>query len=223
MNRIRRINNSYQVLITPGIKISPDSSLMFGLWADPNLRGYYVKTFESMNEAMCEAFKHPDIDWTRLVINHEHMFIRIRNLLTNILKENITDQIQIRSNLMSAETFKNTMMDRVILHGSRFNLKDNFSDLLSFTIVSPYTFVLFKTSEVLLKYKSHLYVDDLRIRDKKVVDGKIIYLYGLTDLGTVYQIKLVPTLLDNISTRSPNYKQLLNMQSGVDRQNYISV
>lgn len=223
MNRIRRINNSYQVLITPGIKISPDSSLMFGLWADPNLRGYYVKTFESMNEAMCEAFKHPDIDWTRLVINHEHMFIRIRNLLTNILKENITDQIQIRSNLMSAETFKNTMMDRVILHGSRFNLKDNFSDLLSFTIVSPYTFVLFKTSEVLLKYKSHLYVDDLRIRDKKVVDGKIIYLYGLTDLGTVYQIKLVPSLLDNISSRSPNYKQLLNMQSGVDRQNYISV
>lgn len=222
MNRIRRINNSYQVLITPGIKISPDSSLMFGLWADPSLRGYYVKTFESMNEAMCEAFKYPDIDWTRLVINHEHIFIRLRNLLTNIIRENVPDQIQIRSDLMSAETFKNTMMDRVILYGSRFNLKDHFSDLINFTIVSPYTFVLFKTSEILMKYRDHLYVNNLRIRDKKVIDNKIIYLLGLTDQGTVYQIKLVPTLLDNISTKSPNYKQLLTMQSNVDRQSYFN-
>lgn len=222
MNRIRRINNSYQVLITPGIKISPDSSLMFGLWADPSLRGYYVKTFESMNEAMCEAFKYPDIDWTRLVINHEHMFIRLRNLLTNIIKENVADQLQIRSNLMSGEAFKNTMMDRVILYGSRFNLKEHFSDLISFTLVSPYSFVCYKTCELLMKYKDHLYVDNLRIRDKKIIDGKIIYLYGLTDQGTVYQIKLVPTLLDNISTNSPNYKKLLTMQSNIDRQNYIS-
>lgn len=223
MNRIRRINNSYQVLITPGIKISPDSSLMFGLWADPNLRGYSVKTFDTMNDAMCEAFKYPDIDWTRLVINNEHIFIRLRNVITNIINENITDQVQIRSNLMSAETFKNTMMDRVILHGSRFNLNDNFSDLISFTIVSPYSFVLFKCYEVLNKYKGHLYVDELRIRNKMIVAEKIIYLYGLTDQGTVYQIKLVPSLLDNISTKSPNFKQLITMQQKIDHQNNLNL
>lgn len=223
MNRIRKINNSYQVLITPGIKIASDSSLMFGSWSDPNLKGYSVKTFNTMNEAMCEAFKYPDIDWTRLVINHEHIFIRLRNLITNVLNENLAEQIQIRSNLMSGETFKNTMMDRVILNGSRFNMKDGFSDLISFTIVSPYTFVLYKASNILEKYKGHLYVDELRLRDKKIVDNKIIYLYGLTDLGTVYQIKLVPTLLDNVSLNSPNYKSLAIMQAKVDRENYISL
>jgi hypothetical protein len=222
MNRIRKINNNtYEVLITPSIKIAPDSSLMVGNWSDPNLRGYMVLRYPTMNDAMTEAFKHPDIDWYRFVVNHEPIFIRLRMLITGILNDMIPDKVQIRAQLMDPTTLKNTMMDRVILNGERFNLKEGLADLISFTIISPFTSTLHKISNVLERYRSHLYLDELRIRDKRVIDGKIIYLYAMTDIGTVYQIKLIPTLLDQVGPL--NYPKMISLQNNLDRSTQISL
>ena len=74
MNRIRKVDNMYQVLITPDIKISPDSALLIGNWSDESLRNFYVLQFESLNDAQAEAFKYPDIDWYKIVLNHKYIF-----------------------------------------------------------------------------------------------------------------------------------------------------
>lgn len=215
MNRIRKVGDIYEVLITPSIKVSPDSALMVGNWSDENLRNYSVLSFNTMNDAMSEAFKYPDIDWYKLVLDHEHIFYRLRNLILAILQDMIPEKISVRSNLMSAETLKETMFERVIVNGNRFNLRDNLSDLISFTIVSPFTEVCLKIATVLEKYRSHLFLDELRIRSKKIVDGKIIYLFGMTDIGTIYQIKIVPTLLDQVDVNGPNYPRLRRMQENL--------
>jgi hypothetical protein len=231
MNRIRKVGNLYQVLITPYIKESPDSSLMIGNWTDDKLRNYNVLTFETLNEAQCEAFQHPDIDWHKIIINHEHIFYRLRNTIKAVLDESLFN-VEFKSYLMSSDKLKNAMFDRVLNGGTRFNLRYNVSDIISFTITNPWSSVLSEVSLLLEKYKGHLYLDELRIREKKVVDGKIIILYGYTEYGTVYQIKLIPNLMDQwaswVNTYKPttenaekNYKQLLNTQNIIDNSTIL--
>jgi hypothetical protein len=194
MNRIRKANNTYQVLITPDIKIAPDNPIMIGNWADENLRNYSVLEFETLNDAQCESMKYPDIDWYRLIVNHEHIYQRLKQSLQALIKEN-NFIVQFIPNLMNPLTFKNAMFDRVLNGGERFNLRYDFTDLISFTIISPWSNVLHNISNKIETHREHLYRDDLRIRDKHIVDGKTICLYGYTEFGTIYEIKLIPTIL----------------------------
>jgi len=194
MNRIRKVGNAYQVLITPDIKISPDSSLLIGNWTDEKLRNYYVLQYESLNDAQCKAYEDPDIDWYKLVLNHQHIYARLESTIRSILTDN-NFNVDFRPVLMDHEALKDTMFNRVIKSGERFNLRHNMNDIISFTIINPWFKTLQSISTVLETYHAHLYRDDLRLRHKKVVDGKIIYLYGVTEFGTTYEIKLIPTLL----------------------------
>ena len=50
------------------------------------------------------------------------------------------------------------------------------------------------TYDLILTYTS-LCQDDLRLREKRLTDGKIISILGVTEFGTIYEIKLVPTLV----------------------------
>lgn len=192
MNRIRKVDNIYQVLITPDMKISPDSALLIGNWDDESLRNYYVLQFESLNDAMCESYKYPDIDWYRLILNHQHIFKRLEMTIRPIVENK---NVEFKPMLMDPETFKNTMFDRVLKGGERFNLRNNMNDIISFTIVNPWSNNLIGIAKSLEGYRAHLYRDDLRLKYKKIVDGKIICLYGITEQGTIYEIRLVPTLL----------------------------
>ncbi len=194
MNRIRKIGNIYQVLITPSIKISPDNVIMVGNWDDPELRNYFILEFETLNDAQCEAYNHPDIDWFRIVINHKHIFKRLEMALRTIIYDS-GFTVDFYPTLMDPETFKNTMFDRVMAGGERFTMRYGMSDIISFTITNPWTSNLHKLAKAIENYRYHLYRDDMRIREKKVVDGKIIILYGITEFGTVYEIKLMPTIL----------------------------
>lgn len=194
MNRIRRLKDVYQVLITPTIKIGPDSPIVVGNWEDEDLRNFYILEFPTLSQAECEAFKHPDIDWYRLVINHKHIFKRLETSLLQLLK-NGGFTFEFKANLMDPGTLKNTMFDRVANGGERFNLRHGFNDLISFTIINPWTSNLDKMSKLIESHREHLYRDDLRIREKKIIDAKIICLYGITEMGTIYEIKLVPTIL----------------------------
>lgn len=194
MNRIRKVDDVYQVLITPEIKIAPDNPLIVGNWEDENLRNYHILQFETLQDAQCEALEHPDIDWYRLVINHQHIHKRLEEQIGAVLAENKFN-VEFKSKLMSPEDLKNIMFDRVMHGGERFNLRFSFNDIISFTIINPWNNNLHYISKTLETYKSHLVRDDLRIRYKKIIDGKIICLYGYTEFGTIYEIKLIPTLL----------------------------
>ena len=168
MNRIRKIGNVFQVLITPSIKVSPDNALMVGNWDDEELRNYYILEFPTHRDAENEAFKHPDIDWYRLVINHKHIFNRLETTLKTIVN-NMGFTVEFQSNLMNPMMFKNTMFDRITYSGERFNMRFGMSDLISFTIINPWTNNLHKISKIIESHRSHLHRDDLRIRDKKLL------------------------------------------------------
>jgi len=195
MNRIRVINNNkFQVLLTPNIQVSPDSALMIGGWTDPDLHNYSVLEFNNFNSALCEALQHPDIDWYRLVVNHKHIYIRLRNLIQFIIKKyNFTAEFIPK--LQDPESFKNSMFSQVMNYKSTFSIKNNLNSIISFTIVNPYFYNLQLISQALELFKEHYNRDDLRIRDKKVIDNKIIILQGVTEQGTLYDIRLMPSLL----------------------------
>jgi hypothetical protein len=194
MNRIRKIGNMYQVLITPDIKVSPDSSLLIGNWEDESLRNYYVLQFPSLNEAMCEAYKLPDINWYRIILNHEYIYKNLESMIKAVIN-NQAYNIEFKSTLMDPEMLKNTIFERVVRGGERFNLRYGLNDIITFTIINPWSNNLHNISKALENYRSHLHRDDLRLRAKKIIDGNIIILNGITEFGTIYEIKLIPTLL----------------------------
>ena len=194
MNRIRKINGIYQVLLTPNIRISPDSSLILGLFEDSSLRGFSIVDFDNMRDAQNLAFKYPDIDWYRIILNHEYIYQRLYTDINKIIKK-FNFNVQFIPQLMDPITFKNTIFDRVLIGGERYNLAHGMNDIISFTIVNPWTSKLNQLAQRILLHREHLYRDDLRIRYKKIINNKIICLYGQTEFGTLYEIKLVPTLL----------------------------
>ena len=226
MNRIRQINGIFQVLITPNIKISPDSSLMLGNWEDADLRNFYVLEFDNLQSAQCEAFKHPDIDWYRIILNHKYIFERLNRTIKNILEDY---NVEYYSHLMSPEGFKNTIFDRVLQGGERFNTRYGFTDIISFTIVNPWSNTLKRISKNIEHFREHLYRDDVRIRSKKIIDDKIISLYGVTEFGTIFEIKLLPSLIYQWMTWHKRYghtkqkyseslyRKYLQMQDTIDR------
>lgn len=228
MNRIRKVGNIYQVLITPSIKISPDNALMVGNWDDPELKNYYILNFDSLNDAQCEAYNHPDIDWYRLIINHKHIYHRLKLQIKNII-DTTGFTIGFYPQMMDPETLKNTMFDRVMAGSDRFNMRYGMSDIICFTITNPWTDNLHKISKSLESAREHLYRDDLRIREKRVIDNKIIILHGITEFGTPYEIKLVPELLFHWGEwykkfgfikqdhATKTYQQILEKQNELDK------
>jgi hypothetical protein len=227
MNRIRKTDSGYQVLITPNMKIAPDLPVLIGNWEDSDLRNFYVLTYPTLNDAQAEAFKYPDIDWFRLILNHKYIYERLDLKIREIIKSNNFD-VEYKSHLMDAKEFKNKMFDRVIRNGERFNLRYNFNDIITFTIVSPWSTTLHRISQVLETYRDHLYSDVLRIRYKKIVDGKTIVLDGITEFGTIYEIRLVPALLERWSDWMKKtgkneeqgmvvYKNMLKQQNDIDK------
>lgn len=194
MNRIRKVNEIYQVLITPNIKMSPDSSLMIGNWDDSQLRGYSVLEYNLLNDAQCSALKYPDIDWGRIISNHVYIFKRLEQAIQNIINDG-NYNVEFISHLMDNETLKNVIFDRVLADGNRFNLQYGASDIISFTIVNPWTEILHKLSKDIELHREHFARNDVRIKSKKIIDEKIIVLLGLTEFGTTYQIMLVPSII----------------------------
>ena len=119
MNRIRKQDSKYQVLITPNLQMSPDSSLLIGNWEDESLRNYSVLQFDTLNDALCEAYKSPDIDWYKIVLNHKHIFKRLEDTLQLIIADNNLN-VEFRPRLVDPLTLKNIMFDRVIKGGERY-------------------------------------------------------------------------------------------------------
>ncbi len=187
MNRIREYNFRYQVLITPTMPYHTSFELMIGNWTDEHLRNYYILEFDNLGDAQCEAFKHPDLDWEKLVLMHQHSFYDLKKLIKEILdSHNFIGEIQPR--IFSPEELKQTMFDRVMYYGKRFTLKFKMNDIIAFHIVNPFSKNLSEISNYL--------ENDSRLRIiRKFVNNGVIHLIGKTDVGTTYEIGLWPTMI----------------------------
>lgn len=191
MNRIRKFGDTYQVLITPTQVSNAGFELLRGdlsSFDDSFLRNYTVLTFNTLAEAQVEAFNYPDVDWDSIVLLHNNAFVDLGQLIQQDLDAtNISAVFEPR--MLNAEELKNTVFNRVMRYGERYNLSYNMNDVISFNIVNMWTKNLDEIS-------SHL-INDFRLRIRKVkrVSG-IIILIGITDVSTAYEIRLIPTLFD---------------------------
>ncbi|AYV75676.1 MAG: hypothetical protein Terrestrivirus2_184 [Terrestrivirus sp.] len=193
MNRIRKIDKTYQVLITPtqvsnaGFELIRGDLLSFD---DSFLRNYSVVTYDTLGEAQCEAFNYPDIDWDSMVLLNKNAYIDIRNLIRqDLIKTKTIGRVEFDAYMMDSIKLKNAMFDRVLNSGSRFNLSYQLNDIISYKIVALWT-------KTLDEVASHL-INDTRLRIKKIkkVNGMTV-LIGLTDVSTAYEIRLIPSILN---------------------------
>lgn len=218
MNRIRKYNDTYQVLLTPNNNMSPDSGFLTGNWLDPTFKDFGIINFDNSNDAVYEALKYPDINWEKIIIDHEYLYKEIFNKLLNIIsRRNL--YITIIPKLMSPLELKNEMFNRVLTNNN-FNLFDNFTDIISFTIVEPWTKKLNSISMLIQRELYNYY----KIQHKKIYFKKIIELIGYTPYGTTFQIRLIPSVLHQYVRDLPiirmyndnNFNKLLTTQNNID-------
>lgn len=218
MNRVRSVNHRegiYQVLLTPDINdvTSPDSSTLIGSWFEPNLRNFSVRQYNNRNDAIYEALKYPDINWRKIISDHQFIYNELTTLIQTIFA-NYPINVQVIPKLLTPCELKNNVFDAAISKNT------NLTQIISFTIISPWTVELNKATAALVRDIRNYYA----INKIKKIYGKITYLMGNTPYGTTYQIKLVPSLLfryfigsnsgKGIGTES--FNELLKTQNKID-------
>lgn len=195
MNRIRKINDSkYQVLTNHRLRMLPDSPLYIGNIDDPDLMNYQLIETSNLNDALAESYKYKDIDWKKIIDHHKYIFLRLKKLIQSII-DNYDLEVTFNPIYIDEDSFKNNVFERVEKYKNNTNFRFENLDIIELDIVNPWTQNLQYIAEILTKHRHYLYRDDLRLYYKQVIKGKMIYLYGKTELGTNYKIKLIPTLL----------------------------
>ncbi len=200
MNRIRKYDDKYQVIITPSHRFHTGVELLLGGWTDPSLKNYKILEFPTMNDALVEAYKHPDIDWFKLSLMHKDIFYNLKNKIRSVLDDN-NFIVDFYPQLKTPEQIKDIMFDRVMYFGKRFTLTSNLNDICVFHIVNPYYANLDLIHKALVNTKC------LRIT-KKIIHQGVIHLVGETDLGTSYEICLWTSLIFNWAKWASNNPKL---------------
>lgn len=224
MNRIRKYNNSYQVLLSPHQRYNVGFEFLLGSWTDSGLMGFEIKTFDTYNEAEMVASNYPDINWEQLVLYHTDFY----NFITKEIKEvvnstNIT--VNIHSKLLSPQETRDKLFDRVLKgqtsEDNIFRLVYDMNDIISIVITNPWT-------RNLSELQNHL-VNHSRLNlFNRLEKNSIVHLIGRTDIGTTYEIVLIPDLINhwinwknNNQTRSGNIyisslNNILDIQKQID-------
>jgi CRISPR/Cas system endoribonuclease Cas6 (RAMP superfamily) len=188
MNRIRKVNNKFQVLYTPNLIVTPYNKLLIGLWKDYDLKGFRIEEFDNIMDAQYQAFRMPDIDWYKLIrLNIDEYHQKCSYIKNELDKYNFNTHFE--PHILTPQELKHITFERVLKFGSRFNPATHQNDIINITIVDPFSHNLLKICDLLKNNKV------LNIRNKKIHSNKIIVLTGLTDLGLTYQITLVPSLI----------------------------
>lgn len=209
MNRIRRVGRGYQVLLSPHQKYNVGFEYLLGSWTDDNIIGFEVRDYGSYREAECEAIEHPDINWDQLVDYHKDAYTLLRDYLQKLL-DKISMTVDLKSRLMTAEQTKNTMFERVSRGQkelatrrvtSGFRTVYDMNDIISFRIINPWSKNL---NEIEL---SLMNTQRLKIF-RRISKHGITQLVGRTDIGTTYEIILIPSVLNNWFEWRQQNKQL---------------
>ena len=180
MNRIRKVNNTYQVLVNQNYRTNPSIELTLGsLLAEEYLRDYELVEFDNISDAMKLAFNLPAISFKKIVSDCIDSYKILDKEITNTLSSLI---ITYYPHLLSPEELKTAIFDRVGILGQRFTLY-NFNDVIAFDIVVNYCTEVNKISN-LLKLNKKLRI--MRI-EKTRTHTKLI---GLTENNITYEIRL---------------------------------
>ena len=204
MNRVRKVSDElYQVLITPHHRFDSNIEYLLIAWTDRNQRGFQVKEFNNLEDATVEAYKYPELDWSYLTSlqksSYEILFKRIKHYLSEI--DIVHDFIP---KLLGPNEAKNFMFERILNKNDNFVLAYDMNDLISFTIVNPWSRNLKEIAFHLKQYSR------LNLTREYNVNG-VIHLIGETDVNTTYEIVLYPTLIYH-------WKKWANLQNNPTKQ-----
>lgn len=180
MNRIRKVDNKYQVLINENYKTNPAIELSLGsLLAKEYLKDYDVLEFNTLNEAMNIAYNLPNIDFEKIYSDCIDVF----KYLNKEIKETLKDiDINYTPYLLGPNQIKNIIFDRVIQKGRRFSFY-NFNDVIAFDISVNYPIEIERIIKYLINNKN------LRLI-RRVDNDTNIRLVGLTFNNITYEIRL---------------------------------
>lgn len=183
MNRIREHNNKFQVLITPTLKYNTTYELLLGNWDDYTFRGFSILEFNNLESALKESLKHPDLDWSKLLLTLQYPFYNIKEKLEKYLG----CICEITAKFMSPENLKNSFFDRVIFYGNNFNLLNHMSDIINFDIKcfdNKYLNLAFN----IIMQNNELNGEFNIIKVRK--QNEFIYLIGKSSVSITYIIRL---------------------------------
>lgn len=219
MNRIRKYNKNYQVLITPHQKYNVGFEYVIGSWSDESLKGFKVISCNSLNEAVNISYNMPNINWSQLINYHEDNFEKLYLLLSKILQYSKTNAI-LDANIMNEEKVKNIFMDRVLKYqkDDKFRIVNHMNDIIQFVISA--------TTTKQLHHILHILLNDYNLKIFKSYEkNNVIHLIGRTDISTTYEIILIPTLinkwmkgikLNNNVNIHDSLKHIINLQNKID-------
>ena len=201
MNRIRIYNNKYQVLITPTLSSSASFETLIDNWQDENLLHFYIKEYEFQSDAMYEALNYPDIDWFKLVTIHREHYNMYKNIVKEIIDKNKM-VVEFVHKLIDPLILKHMVFDKVMQNDPE--LKYGLNEIISFKIINPWSKNLNQFAKIFTNYR------ELHIAEQHSSNGKII-LNGKTNIGTTYEIILLPTLINHLEQWIQTNKHDTNM------------
>lgn len=187
MERIRKYKNRYQVLITPYNKFDSGFELMLGNWKDGNLRSYNIREYTNMEDAMAEAYNHPELSWYKLIEFHKDIYAKLYKIIKSELYHH-DFIVELEPKISTPEELKEIMFDRVMSFGKRFRLSYNLNDIIGYHIINPWSINLKEIYNIL---RNNALLRIVRYEN----ESGIIRMIGETDIGTNYEIVLWPTLV----------------------------
>lgn len=218
MNRIRNINNKYEVLINNNYTTNPSIEISLGELFNTQLRNYEIKIFDNLQNALNLAYDYPPLNFNKMHSDCVDNFKKLTYLINKILKE---QNVNIKPKLLLPDEIKNMLFDRVLQKGRRFTFYYNFNDVISFDIINPYYHNLIQIASLLQKTK------ELRIIkiEKTLTHIKVI---GLTDNNITYEIRLWTNVLHNfmnwINYNNKNLLDYMNeLQLKINEQNLLDI
>lgn len=220
MNRIRKYNNKYQVLVNNNIAVNPSIEVSIGELFSSNIKNYTIKEYDNLQDAMNVAYNLPVINFTKIHSDCVDNYKSLTHLLNKILIDN---NVLFKGKLLEPLEIKETLFNRILLKGRRFTFYYDYNDIISFDIINPYYTNLLHLANTLKNVK------ELRLL-KMEETYTHIKLIGLTDNNVLYEIRLWTDILYNfmvwikknnynIMDYIPELKQKLKEQKIIDVNN----
>ena len=135
MNRLRKISDKYEFLITPQLIYQTGFELMLGNWTDKNFGGFAIKEYTSKNiqNIISTICQYPEINFDQLILFHKEIYNKLYELIIKDL-EKINDQILLIPKLLNSYELRDNFFNRVKILGDDFRLLYHMTDIISFNI-----------------------------------------------------------------------------------------
>ncbi len=189
MNKIRKVDNKYQVLYFPHF---PSNSCMELVISDftydvDNIENhnYKVMIYDNIKHALSFANRSIDIKWNNILLLYMNAFVELKTKLEPILEKSELDHVFY---LMNSEDIKNKVFDTVI-ENNYLSVAKYVADIIKCTVWVKSTY----HANALFYYLDNLYDNVNKVFQFIYLERhlQLIIAKGVSVSGRVYSIHIV--------------------------------